>query len=114
VAKSELSPVIKPSPQVVRWDITDTSAQPVHVFGHNLNFFTVFYICRSGSATVTLQASPDGNTFVTVPNSQTNLDAATTPAALKTFSLSVHSLYPVLSNPSGTINISVFVIATRP
>lgn len=111
MAKSLIDPVIKVSPQVVKWTITSIGDDEAHEFGHNLSDYTVIYVLSSGSATVKLQVSPDGTTFVDHPATVKTLSA---PAVeLIQLKMSVRSVKPVVTSGSSP-NLTVFIAAVRP
>lgn len=111
MAKSVITPTVKTSPVVVRWDMTSVGEDEAHEVGHNLTVYTIIYVVRSGSATVKMQVSPDGVTYVDLPNSSRTLTA---PAVdLIQVNMSVRSIKPVIA--SGTSpNVSVYLSAVRP
>ncbi len=110
--KTTYVPTIKGAPQVVLWNITATGADEAHDVGHNLNQHTlVFYNSGTGAATVTIQVSMDGTTWIDHP-SLTNLSIGAGAAAIHTVTGNFRYWRPNVSSGTG-FSLKVWLVSAR-
>ena len=112
MAVTTLTPTLRVSPRVAKWTLSEVGADDAFEVGHNNSVITFYAFCTAGSVTLKLQASPDGTTWVDVPDTTVTLDA--NQGTVLNLTLSAHSVRPVVTSASSSMSATVYVIAVRP
>jgi len=111
MAVTVLSPTLRVSPRVAKWTLSEVGADEPFEVGHNNPYLTLYAYCTSGSVTLKFQISPDGTTWIDLPDSTFTLNEGD--ATVKTLTASVHSIRPVVTSGT-TFSAVAYVIAVRP
>jgi len=112
VAVTTLTATLRVSPRVAKWTLSEVGADDAFEVGHNNSVITFYAFCTTGSVTLNLQASPDGTTWVDVPDTTVTLDA--NQGTVLNLNLSAHSVRPVVTSASSPMSATAYVIAVRP
>ncbi len=112
MAVTLITPVIRPSPQVVKWVLNNVGADDAHVIGHNNALITAYCLCSQGAAELVIEVSPDGQNWLPAPTSPQTLSAGQ--AIVTSFASSAHSVRPkVTSVTQEPLALTVYIVATR-
>lgn len=112
MAVTTLTPTLRVSPRVAKWTLSEVGADDAFEVGHNNSVITFYAFCTTGSVTLKLQASPDGTTWIDVPDTTVTLDA--NQGTVLNLNLSAHSVRPAVTSASSPMSATVYVIAVRP
>ena len=112
MAVTTLTATLRVSPRVAKWTLSEVGADDAFEVGHNNSVITFYAFCTTGSVTLNLQASPDGTTWVDVPDTTVTLDA--NQGTVLNLNLSAHSVRPVVTSASSPMSATAYVIAVRP
>jgi len=112
MAVTAMTPTLRVTPRVAKWALSSVGADDAFEIGHNNPLITLFAYCTTGSVTLKFQISPDGSVWVDVPDSQVSLTQ--TQGAVKSVTISAHSIRPVVVSASNPFAAVAYVIAVRP
>ena len=112
MAKTVVPAVVTASPQVVRWETTSTGAEEPHEVGHNQLHHTVVVVnSGTGNATLSIEVSFDGTTWIAHPD-LADVSVAGGAAFLRTLTLSTRYVRPNITS-GANFTLTIWLVSAR-